>query len=437
MGLRSPSEAIQLPILEELKALKWHTLECELVTPMYGGGVDAAIVDLKMPIRVSAIKGQLRFWWRLLAKNKKDDTWSFNGDLKRIRDAEFALWGGQGDDDGGRASKLFFRVKSIKNLLVAPWAIYNLKRNSHDYKNLPDPEDWANVPYALFPAQGKKPGYKDSRPAASLAKSNLKWELEYCFSNNITQQEKEQFLETLNYWANFGGLGARTRRGLGAIRVKGEHIYTIALDSLAHAGIKFETTQGWESSAYIAWKKAVEKLQTFRQGYKTIEIGRNQNFDDKNMPGRSRWPEPDAIRSITNQSSVKHSKRLTQADFFPRAAFGLPIIFKFKDDGTRSTDEPQQSSLQPLGKNGELLERMTSPLILRPYFNGEAWQAIALVLPHDYLNNLSLKLVFDKSNPKKNHEVKYWDNEKSDEIKPIHQFKATNALDAFLKYFAK
>jgi hypothetical protein len=47
MGLRSPSEAIQLPILEELKALKWHTLECELVTPMYGGGVDAATVDLK------------------------------------------------------------------------------------------------------------------------------------------------------------------------------------------------------------------------------------------------------------------------------------------------------------------------------------------------------------------------------------------------------
>ena len=115
MGLRSPSEAIQLPILEELKALKWHTLECELVTPMYGGGVDAATVDLKMPIRVSAIKGQLRFWWRLLAKNKKDDTWSFNGDLKRIRDAEFALWGGQGDDDGGRASKLFFRVKRTDN----------------------------------------------------------------------------------------------------------------------------------------------------------------------------------------------------------------------------------------------------------------------------------------------------------------------------------
>lgn len=60
---------------------------------MYGGGVDAATVDLKMPIRVSAIKGQLRFWWRLLAKNKKDDTWDFNGNLKNIRDAEFAVMG--------------------------------------------------------------------------------------------------------------------------------------------------------------------------------------------------------------------------------------------------------------------------------------------------------------------------------------------------------
>ena len=41
-------------------------VKCELMTPMYGGGVEPGKVDRAMPIRPSAIRGQLRFWWRLL-----------------------------------------------------------------------------------------------------------------------------------------------------------------------------------------------------------------------------------------------------------------------------------------------------------------------------------------------------------------------------------
>ena len=35
----------------------------ELMTPMYGGGVAPSEVDRTMPIRPTAIRGQLRFWW--------------------------------------------------------------------------------------------------------------------------------------------------------------------------------------------------------------------------------------------------------------------------------------------------------------------------------------------------------------------------------------
>lgn len=41
----------------------WHTLDCQLITPMYGGGVISTKVDTAMPIRASGIRGQLRFWW--------------------------------------------------------------------------------------------------------------------------------------------------------------------------------------------------------------------------------------------------------------------------------------------------------------------------------------------------------------------------------------
>ena len=51
----------------------WQEIHCELITPIYGGGIQAAVPDVLMPIRATAIRGQLRFWWRLLARQK----WNF------------------------------------------------------------------------------------------------------------------------------------------------------------------------------------------------------------------------------------------------------------------------------------------------------------------------------------------------------------------------
>lgn len=49
---------------------EWQEIYCELVTPLHGGGVVARESDDKLPVRVTAIRGQLRFWWRLLAQQK-------------------------------------------------------------------------------------------------------------------------------------------------------------------------------------------------------------------------------------------------------------------------------------------------------------------------------------------------------------------------------
>lgn len=40
-------------------------LEVRLVTPLFGGGVEAGVPDPVTPIRGCAIRGQLRFWWRV------------------------------------------------------------------------------------------------------------------------------------------------------------------------------------------------------------------------------------------------------------------------------------------------------------------------------------------------------------------------------------
>lgn len=84
---------------------EWQEIYCELVTPLHGGGVVARESDDKLPVRVTAIRGQLRFWWRLLAQQK----WNLSG--KRLREAEFRLWGGIGEEV---AASLIFCVHRYK-----------------------------------------------------------------------------------------------------------------------------------------------------------------------------------------------------------------------------------------------------------------------------------------------------------------------------------
>jgi CRISPR-associated protein Cmr1 len=55
----------------------------------------------------------------------------------------------------------------------------------------------------------------------------------------------------------------------------------------------------------------------------------------------------------------------------------LPIIFHFKDPG-----EPQDHTLQPRHPATRSKgDRMASPLILRPYWDGQRWRPAALLLP--------------------------------------------------------
>ena len=395
MGLRSPTGEIQIPNLDHLHALKWHTLECELVTPMYGGGVEAATIDLKMPIRVSAIKGQLRFWWRLLAKHK----WKL-GNSKAIQNAEFALWGGMGDDDGGRASQVFLKVKNVSKPKLERWAEYRPNARGRDTLY---PERWANVPYALFPAQGRTQENPLEEPH-ELLREGLKWDLQVAFSAQITDEQKMQFWQTLKWWSSFGGVGARTRRGLGAVLVEDSvgEIFKVSKEEAISIGCQICSKPA--NNAYSAWEHSVNKLQAFRQ------IGEGR----KSYDTRSKWSEPDAIRFHTKQSLPRHSERLTLGNIFPRAAFGLPIIFKFKDEGRTSNNDPIKTTLNIKRNTTDGLEllRFSSPLILRPYLNDMGnWESMALCLPNTLLdilerdNSLELRL--------NDYKVVHWDKEKA------------------------
>ncbi len=330
--------------------------EYELITPLFGGGVVPAEADPITIIRGSEIRGHLRFWWRACRGGQ------YGGNLTAIKQAEDALWGAASTKQGGGPSQVQIEASMISRVAhQAPFAF------NKEGKVRPQ-EDVAPA-YAAFPLQ---PSDKDTRARVPFKTvcSNVSFKLIISFPS----ARREEVEATLRMWETFGGIGARTRRGFGALRL-------VSVDGVRNTDLPPSTTEGavaWirhqleqfvvvgtypqgmpyltstslfkitssSQNAMDAWGNLIRKLASFRQA--------------RNGPrGRSYWPEPEAIRQITGRRYSKHQP-LNHPRKFPRAAFGLPIIFHFKD---AYKGEPEDQTLQ--GAQEEK-ERLASPLILRP-----------------------------------------------------------------------
>ena len=366
------------------------TARCTLITPMYGGGVTPGEIDRDMPIRASAIRGQLRFWWRLL-----------NGTGKASQNLfmeESALWGGISASGRPRASQVTVQVKS------APAKTHQLEAKDQ-FSNFPT--------YALIPNPGTNP---------KLLKPGYSFDLVLQFAGKITPLQREQVIEALRWWADFSGVGARTRRGLGAVKVASNDV-CLAPVCDAEVSCKDGTMvlRGGCNNAVRAWREAVDKLRDFRQGQ---GVGRDPGHGFH--PGRSRWPEADTIRRLVPQPTA-HTPVHPVNGFYPRAAFGLPIVFHFKDHL-----DPDDRTLEPEGH-----DRMASPLILRPYFDGESYRPLALLLP-GWKDRVSVDVRFGAgaATPAWPDSALATDRSSlADCIVPM-QGRGTDALSAFMDYFS-
>ena len=368
---------------------------CKLITPMYGGGVKPGEVDHDMPIRASALRGQLRFWWRLLHGAGKDSTDLFID--------ESALWGGI-SSDGPQASKVAVQVEG------APAGEQQLKRKRE-----------LDIPtYALILERGDDP---------FLVQADYSFKLVLRFKEEVTPAQREGVVEALRWWASFGGVGARTRRGLGAAKV------AVVRDGIGLApvtGKEVRARGGWmvtgqpTTTAAPPWKDAVDALWHFRQG---VEMGRNQGLG--NRPGRSRWPEADTIRRATNTHAPMHKPEHPVDGFYPRAAFGLPLVFHFKD---KNEGDPRGQDSDSLVLNPEGHDRMASPLILRPYFDGRQYRPMALLLP-GWEKRISTPVHFNSRQGKpawpEDSREREW---RAESIKPMVG-RGSDALSAFMHYF--
>lgn len=421
-GSRSEPDAIQL--------------DGRLVTPLYGGGVVAGEVDRRLPIRIAGLRGQWRFWWRLLHQRNQPDP-------RALFLEETAIWGGLGQngdqngsesraDSGPTASRVAVRLLHCGQPELA--AAHQYTRNPKaplELKALPDLAPWASG-YALFSAQGKRS--EDKRSVAEqpkrLALPGLEFGLLVVFHPKLPDCAQDEVHQAMRWWASFGGIGARTRRGLGAVQVAALAPVTVA--EVQAVGGRLALLQRCHN-ATEAWKAAVALLQRFRQG---VGVGRNAG-DEPKRPGRSRWPEADRLRALSGRAAAKHQTPVCAVRAFPRAAFGLPIVFHFKDNGQ---GDPDDYILEPADLHADVpRDRLASPLILRPYWDGTGWRPAALLLP-GWQTALSAPLKFKAAHPHDGPAP--WPADPSAraalaaEVKPM-QGRGDDVLTAFMDFFAK
>ncbi len=446
----------------------------QLITPLYGGGVTSAEPDPITIVRATEIRGHLRFWWRAYHAGKFDD-------LASLKEAEDKLWGAaatkevkrkdtqnkeEQDKDQNKKEELQPTVQ-IEVKIDKPGSdidAYSVIGRTNRYGEIKYQvkEKWPVPLYAAFPLQPQQKELNSWDPSTNREKT-VRDGVFFTLTIIFPVEKKDEVEAALWAWETFGGIGARTRRGFGALRllfidgksntdlpdlntqtpkawIEGKlkkpvvsGIYPLGMPRLT-SSIQFTTTVS-SGDAKAIWNNLIDKLKSFRQN--------RQPTRNPNHPGRSIWPEPSEIRLFTDQSLPAHeSPSIPDPPIhkFPRAVFGLPIIFQFKD---RDRHNPDNKERDP--RNTELRldisERLASPLILKPLAcqNGK-YVGLAVILDGTRVDEHRLILKTQKGTEKMDH-VKYtFDSTESLVVgearsgTPITIDSSTNALQAFLKY---
>lgn len=354
----------------EVQKLGWVTQirKYRVITPLFGGGEEPQRPDSLTTIRATEVRGHLRFWWRAtrgggLGGNPADI-------LTDMKKREEEIWGSPAEKNKPGPSKVHVRIVSAQ-------------RGKASGNDVGQPGSaWS---YVAFPLR------EEGLPVFEDASFEL--EIKYKDVDNI----KDEIEAALWAWETFGGIGGRTRRGFGALQCEAKkdsvngswqkidpparsqvdkNFFTkhLLADRVWHPGVPHLTTNSrmkWVTrtdTASEVWKSLFTALKTFRQKRYKGEFGLSQ------------WPEANEIRRLFNKdintpenvSGYKHVENR-----FPRAKFGLPIQFNMYHD----KDLPEDIKLQGKAlENDKSIDRLASPLILRPIACSDGAVGLAVIL---------------------------------------------------------
>lgn len=384
----------------------------KIVTPLFGGGValDGNNPHLKdydhiTPLRGSSVVGQIRFWWRAVYGARL-------ASLAAMKERESHIFG-----TASHAGKVAVRVERVSTAA---------------HKELPYSQNSA-LGYGAFALQHGREA-SDQRDGSVFQLSD-----EFAISWSVDKSCAVEVQHAVSTWLNLGGVGGRTRRGFGAVSAESAPDFATwsaqvlplvqgkktlpGVSALVAENIKTLRAGGPVLGADQAHLAALGKLRAFRQGEM---VGRNKG--QGNRPGRSFWPEPHAIRMRTRDWDPNHDVSLhtPAVEKFPRALFGMPIIFHFQ-----SKTDPKDTQLAPAGQS-----RLASPVILRPVRVGGQWTAVCAVLFDADRENLQVELTGKGVREATPVEWRVTERERTAIAERVKPYKTSDITLSFLDYFA-
>jgi CRISPR type III-B/RAMP module RAMP protein Cmr1 len=310
-------------------------------------------VDEVCWLRGSEVKASLRFWWRALFGHAYPTS-------KELHEAESKRFGSAKGNEG----------------VVSPVAVSVKERSRGGIVDATAITDVRKLAY--YPGAGEI--LLQGKAAISLA-----------FRRGILKTHRKEIESALIAWLLFGGAGARTRRGVGALapatKCDAEKIgYPSDPDLLAKFlgnlpknstrcqyftlanGAEFLcSTQG--SAAERAHQNLMDHWRAFRQNRM-----HPNNFMGRNGWGLSAWPEPDIVRKrrILVGGRPRHMALMAPSNEgkSPRMLLGAPMLLHWKtgNSGEGIADaEFGLSFLPPGAPRGTLrkfVDRYASPVLI-------------------------------------------------------------------------
>lgn len=394
-------------------------LELETVTPVYGGGTRPGEVDVTLPFRPRAVKNGIKHWWWMSNRLRREFADPQSGGSVALYRELVKLWGGVDDGAEGGTAAVRVTLDGIDPNVASEraYAYTPYIRRDGQYRPRPpaghDADPWH---YALFGAAGKlnanavaTNAFEAACPAinhgpaqglrrldrsraatvfetlpGTLLVSGCRFKLRVELSKSLSEHETHarRLMSAIARWICFGGIGARTSRGLGRVQVVGAEPGSFdpwgcvqrAEDGRAFIqevpGSRVETPiHGRASNGFDSAEQAVLWLLALYRRYRQQRGGQGGR-------GRSYFPEPDVIRHMTGRVHGHQPLYDQRFSYLPRLTLGAPIIIDI-----RGHQEPPKATLDFARDDGsgklEHLDRCPSPLVLTARPQRGRWLPVA------------------------------------------------------------
>lgn len=314
-----------------------QTFEIEIITPCFCAG---ALPEHRAEIRVPSIRGQLRWWFRVL------------GGFKNPISEETIFGAAAGDE--GTSGMLQLQIQQ-------PIASAD-RRNAEDLGGGMN----SDLGYALFPLRP----FGGSDGKRGVMKEGTTFSLIVTWRGNSTNWHDIASLVTV--WANLGSLGFRSRRTMGALMLRNASLMLpAALDALKN-GIDVRSIPrnagGTWRNVEGAWREVAGDLLKWYRGWR--QHGRTQDLRPGNHAGMP--PENAGFAYAKRDHDIGYQLPSAAKQPAFRPALGLPIIQR-TGNGTKNWE--WNWNTQRRRAEG----RFASPILLRPHRDAsENWHALVI-----------------------------------------------------------